>query len=92
MLLQLSGCMRTSFCLAIAINVLMLLGYSVEAPSIKGRFPPRDDFPLDAVVVDGFAPLSTHGVYKAILVMGYIQTALSTVGEKTHWCSHAMLS
>jgi hypothetical protein len=72
--------MRVSFVLALAVNFCILFGFSVESPSRVGQFPSRDQFPHDAVVVGGLAPLSTQRVHDAILAMGYVQTALSTVG------------
>jgi hypothetical protein len=84
--------MRLSFALAVVINVLILLGYSVKTPSasLGGDFGTRDHFPEGVVVDHGSAPLSAAGVSRAIMLLGYIQTALCTVSALQFLTSRAM--
>ncbi len=73
--------MRLSFCLAIAINLLILLSFGVKAPSVTvaPNFGHRDHFPDGVDVVDGNAPLSSLSISRTIRRLGNVQTGLCTV-------------
>lgn len=84
--------MRISFALAIVINVLILLGYSVKTPSasLGGDFGTRSHFPDGVGVGQGSAPLAVAGVSRAITLLGYIQTALCSLATLQFLTGRAM--
>ncbi len=59
--------MLFSFALALAINLLLFLGWSFRDPATLGQFPPA-------------GPLTRDQVHNAVYILGYLQTALSTTG------------